>query len=285
MPVKPITAEPKQMGTAVDTEYVHNGRRSRPDSHKVMETACLAAQMMLTAGGEIYRVEETVTRICEPFAFSRVNVLAIPTGIFISLEADDLTQTTTVRRVHARTTNLSQVAAVNQIARDITQGLLTIEEGLDRLQALQAMQPDWRPGLAAAALSSGFFAMLFGGSWFEFTAAASCGLLIQLMKKWLRQDMFYPVIYSLLGGAIAALVASVFIGLSGRDTLEVIITGAMMPLVPGLSMTQAIRDTMRGDLVSGVARAAEAVLIAVAVAAGVGLVLALRLIIVQGGAA
>ena len=97
--------------------------------------------------------------------------------------------------------------------------------------------------------------------------------------------MFYPVIYSLLGGVMAALVASVFTGLAGRDTLEVIITGAMMPLVPGLSMTQAIRDTMRGDLVSGVARAAEAVLIAVAVAAGVGLVLALRLIIVQGGAA
>ena len=54
-----------------------------------------------------------------------------------------------------------------------------------------------------------------------------------------------------------------------------IIIGAIMPLLPGLAITNAIRDTVNGDLVSGVARAAEALLKAVAIAAGVGAVLAL----------
>ena len=53
--------------------------------------------------------------------------------------------------------------------------------------------------------------------------------------------------------------------------------GAVLPLLPGLAMTVAIRDTMRGDLVSGVARIAEALLVAACVAVGVGAVLGLWL--------
>ena len=46
-----------------------------------------------------------------------------------------------------------------------------------------------------------------------------------------------------------------------------------MLLVPGLAITNAIRDTVAGDLVSGLARGAEAFLTAIAVAVGTGVVL------------
>jgi uncharacterized membrane protein YjjP (DUF1212 family) len=49
-----------------------------------------------------------------------------------------------------------------------------------------------------------------------------------------------------------------------------IIVGCMMPLLPGLAMTNAIRDTIRGDLISGIARATEALLVASSLAAGTG---------------
>ena len=46
-----------------------------------------------------------------------------------------------------------------------------------------------------------------------------------------------------------------------------------MPLLPGLAMTNAIRDTIRGDLLSGIARATEALLIASSLAAGAGAII------------
>ena len=64
--------------------------------------------------------------------------------------------------------------------------------------------------------------------------------------------------------------------------LKLIIIGAIMPLLPGLAMTNAIRDTMRGDLVSGVARGAEALLVAVALGTGAGLVLKAAMLL-RGG--
>jgi len=42
-----------------------------------------------------------------------------------------------------------------------------------------------------------------------------------------------------------------------------------MPLLPGLAMTNAVRDTIRGDLISGLARSAEALISAILLSAGV----------------
>lgn len=65
-----------------------------------------------------------------------------------------------------------------------------------------------------------------------------------------------------------------FLGMS----LDVVIISAIMPLVPGVTFTAAIRDTLNGDYSSGVARMAEAVVVALAVASGVGLaIVAVRL--------
>ena len=56
------------------------------------------------------------------------------------------------------------------------------------------------------------------------------------------------------------------------NNLDVLIISVFMLLVPGLTITNAIRDTVSGDTVSGIARATEAILVAVAIAFGSGLV-------------
>ena len=78
---------------------------------------------------------------------------------------------------------------------------------------------------------------------------------------------------SLVGGLVTAIIALSAVTLFNKGNVELIIGGAIMPLLPGLAMTNAIRDTMGGDLVSGVARGAEAVFIATGLAVGVGVIL------------
>ena len=58
-------------------------------------------------------------------------------------------------------------------------------------------------------------------------------------------------------------------------TIEPVISGAIMPLLPGLAVTNAMRDTIRGDLVSGGARIMEAILSVMMLAAGIGLMLSI----------
>ena len=56
-----------------------------------------------------------------------------------------------------------------------------------------------------------------------------------------------------------------------------------MPMVPGVAITNAVRDTLQGDYISGGARILEAFLKAAAVALGVGAAMALTGLMYPGG--
>ncbi|MDD3931566.1 MAG: threonine/serine exporter family protein, partial [Eubacteriales bacterium] len=53
--------------------------------------------------------------------------------------------------------------------------------------------------------------------------------------------------------------------------VDLIIIGTLMNLVPGVAITNSMRDIIAGDFVSGLTKLTEAVIIAVAIALGTGL--------------
>ena len=56
--------------------------------------------------------------------------------------------------------------------------------------------------------------------------------------------------------------------LTGALVVEAAVAGALMPMLPGLAMTNAVQDTMRGDMVSGISSAVSAAMSAVLLAVG-----------------
>ena len=56
---------------------------------KILIVAVYAAEIMMRNGAEIYRVEDTVTRICKAGRIKHVEVFATPTGIFVSMDSGD----------------------------------------------------------------------------------------------------------------------------------------------------------------------------------------------------
>lgn len=65
--------------------------------------------------------------------------------------------------------------------------------------------------------------------------------------------------------------------------MDTVIISGIMPLVPGVAITTAIRDTLQGDYLSGCAGILEAFLCAVSVALGVALAMAATGIMGTGG--
>ena len=86
---------------------------------------------------------------------------------------------------------------------------------------------------------------------------------------------------SFTGGLLTAVLAQLAALAVPQLSVNAAIIGGIMPLLSGLLMTTAVRDTMYDDLVSGVVRAVEALLIAAAVALGV--YAGLKLLAMTGG--
>ena len=58
-----------------------------------------------------------------------------------------------------------------------------------------------------------------------------------------------------------------------KDKIDDIIIGGIMLLVPGVATTNAVRDTLMGDILSGMIRVLEAITSAIGIAMGAGFVL------------
>ena len=241
-----------------------------------LDAVCLASRIILESGGETYRAEETVERMCRGLGIAEADVLALPTGLMLTLTTPEHGTLTRIVRVRDRSTDLTRIDQCNSISRRVAAGEMTGEEALQALQRIHAPRKEKRWLLiGASALSAGCFTVMLGGGWMDFLVSFVCGALVQSVLPPLAKGRVPMQISSMIAGALTTLTALLGTLALSQVHVEPVISGAIMPLLPGLATTNAIRDTIRGDLVSGGARIMEAVLSAVMLAAGIGLMLSM----------
>ncbi|PYZ95416.1 hypothetical protein CR205_19560 [Alteribacter lacisalsi] len=246
---------------------------------QVMDICLLAGEIMLTYGAETYRVEETLERMAKASSFKNVHCFATTTGIFLSFEEEGKEDLMQMVRIDDRLQDLNKVTEVNQVSREYVNHELDTEEAHEKLKAIAESPvpyPLWLIHLSAGIAGSGF-ALLFGGAWPDlfpaFLAAVLTSVTVVEFERYLKVRFAAEFAAAFLGGSLA--IALVFFGIG--DNVNQIIIGSLMPLVPGVPLTNAVRDLMSGDLVAGVSRGAEALLTALSIASGVAFAISLFL--------
>lgn len=243
---------------------------------EVLGVAGLAGKVLLENGSEIYRVEETLNHVCRAFGVRQVESFATPTNLIVSLTDEEGKVHTVMRRITQRGVDLDKVQEVNRLSRELQQGATSPGEAARRLEAIQAARP-YRFALtvAASGIGAAFFALIFGGGIQEFLCALAVGAAQRVVTGLLARRGLGGFLVNLVGGALVALLGWAFVYLGLAHNWWAITLAALMLLVPGLLITNALRDMATGDLVAGISRGAEAVVVAVALAAGASVVLGL----------
>lgn len=245
---------------------------------KILILAVRAGELMMKSGAEIYRVEDTVTRICKACGIHYVDVFAMQTGIFVSLDTGDENSDmyTYVKRIEGVSTDLTKISELNRFSREFTTTDLSVEEGMHRLKEISHIQlPPFPLRVLGAALVSSFFSLLFGGGVLDFLCAFIIGAASYSASRILG---LYSINFFIRGFCCCALAAFLALSISSMvpgANYNAIIIGALMIFVPGVAITNSIRDFLSGNMLSGLARATEAGLVAISLAAGVGMVLRL----------
>jgi len=240
-------------------------------------------RILLQSGATTNRVERMMRRVCSVFGYENTEAYVTPTGIFISVSDSRTRMNTSLKRIDNRRTDLGKITRVSHLVDQIDRQFC--RDGQCKLSATEFRQklvevesekiyPAWF-SIFCGGLTSGCFCLLFGGSLPEFAVAYAVGILVSLSLRLLGLLQINNFLLHILGAALVVTFAKLINLWVTGIKLDNIIIGGIMLLVPGLSFVNAIRDTMSGDLVSGTARAVEAVFIAVAIAAGSGVMLKL----------
>ncbi|PTG91597.1 hypothetical protein BU645_04915 [Staphylococcus chromogenes] len=242
------------------------------DENKVLDVVLLAGKVLLESGAETYRVEDTMGRIAASFGLDDTYAFVTSTAIMFSL--NNRTNTRLVR-VRERTTDLEKIAIANNVSRKISQNKITLDEAKTELIHLEqaSLQFSFIVKFLSAAIASGFFLFMFGGVAHDFIYAVMAGagafLTFDLVQRYIQIKFFSEFISSMVVIAVAAS----FTKLGMTVNQDIITIAGVMPLVPGILITNAIRDLMAGELLAGMSRGVEAALTAFAIGAGVAVVL------------
>ena len=128
-------------------------------------------------------------------------------------------------------------------------------------------------------MASGAFALFFGGNIYDAVISALFGILICVMQYRLtplcKNNITFIIIASFLSGIGISLLCKPLAFLNP----DKIMIGDIMLLVPGVAITNSVRDIFVGDTITGTMRFIECVLSSAALAAGFMLA-----IFVSGGA-
>ncbi len=256
------------------------------ESKSIMVMALYAGEILLKNGAETYRVEDTITHICQSGNHEYVEAFVTPTGIFVSIDqkgSSSGNMMTFIKRIKTRSINLEKVSQVNDLSRRFVAGSLSATEAMNELKVIEKAPgyPFWQKALVGG-LSSALFSVLFGANVVEFLIAFMASVMVNNVTNNMDRASFPIFISHLAGGVTAAVVAVLASSLIPMVELDKVIVGGVIVLVPGVAVTNAIRDSIAGDLISGMAKGAEALIIATSIALGVGAVLKIWLMLLGG---
>ncbi len=238
------------------------------DADDLLCCALDVAVLTLKCGGEIYRVEETITRICRSYGASHVEVSAITSLIDATVRMPDGSLSSQMRRIPSSDNDLGQLERCNALSRRICAELLSYEEIQAQVHRIKARgkAPLWQDVLGAL-LTVGGFTVFFGGTLYDGLAAAVVGALMALLNRYampFANHFARTLLMSLLGSVLSFFAVSIGFG----NNMDKIMIGTIMLVIPGLALGTALRDLLSDDTLSGVLRLSRSLLIAVTIALG-----------------
>ena len=263
------------VGRMESTAGTAAGKSARQPQRDEIECFLLAGKLLMQSGAETSRVEDTMLRMAVSQGYAEAVSYATTTGIFFTAGYDAPTQIVYITR---RAIDLGRIARVNDISRKVVEHKMTVQEALTELRRMEqtalGMRAVWN--LLFAALACGSFIVLFQGKLSDIPAAAAAGgigfLAYLLFLRATKIKFFAEFIASTAVGCAAGLAVASGIG----TELDKIVISAVMPLVPGVPIVNAVRDLMAGHMVSGMTKGTEALLTAVSIGAGIAVALSLK---------
>lgn len=253
---------------------IYNQAIESYDEKMAKDVIMLAGRILLESGAEGSRVEDTMTRIAIALGHKESNSFVTNTVINFMLHDESYPR---MYRIRTRDTNLHRISRTNGISRRLALGDISLEDAFQELQKIYQEQSIKNHYLfykfIAAAVISVSFLYLQGGHLTDVLTALLAGSFGYIVVEILQQKLHAQFIPEFMGALVIGLVTIIGHNLIPGGSISTIIIAAVMPIVPGVLITNAIQDLFGGHMLMFTTKSLESLVTAFGIGAGVSTVL------------
>lgn len=224
---------------------------------------------LLSSGAEIFRVEDTLNRMGYACGATQMNVFVITSSIVITIEfPEDKAQTQTRRIREGSGNDFTKLEQLNDLSRRFCSHPVSPAELQNEFDKINTEKPSPLWKLLGSILAACSFALFYGGNIPDALASGLGAALIWSLQQYLRPVCMNEVTFQFIASFLTGCAVCAFTLLCPILHTDKIMIGDIMLLIPGLMSTNAIRDILIGDTLSGIIRLIVALLLAAALALG-----------------
>lgn len=238
-------------------------------SEKVLSLALDLGRSMVKCGAEMNRVEETVIRIGYAYGMKKTEVFSIISMIHATVIDEDNRTHSQMRRISSFSVNFERLERLNSLSREICSTVPNLDEAKKKLDAICSKGRRFNIVVCLGyMLGAASFAVFFGGTLLDAVATMPIAAIIYLMQTFIKATGASRLFFTALESAIAAFAAMIFVQIGFGTNADMIMIGDIMLLIPGLMLINSLREMLCGDMMSGLLRMLESVLISMSIALG-----------------
>lgn len=257
-----------------------NTGNTMPCNVKILDLSLWAGQLLLQHGADCFLIEETVHRLATAMGADWADVLVHANGVVVSVSIQGAYLTKS-RRAPDRGVNMRIVAAIDQLLAQVAlldRGVVAREHVQVELLAISQLGRYYSPYIVALmiGLSCAAFSRLFGGNLTVFIITAVAASVAMLVRQQLVKHHVNLYITVFTTALVATLIASFARFTQVGNQLETALAASVLLLIPGVPLTNAFSDLIRGYTLVGLARGTIGALITLSIA--LGILLAMRMI-------
>jgi uncharacterized membrane protein YjjP (DUF1212 family) len=239
-------------------------------NHQLLSSVMEILKMLAESGAEIYRVEESANKIFSAYGIKNIDVYATTSNIIVSLETASGEIKTHTRRIKNISTDVEKIHQLNDVVRKIADQTPSVSE-IQAMISCLLETPSYSSRLIIFfyGIIAGAFYFFFGGrNLFEGFFSISVGLVSGVIATLFQKARFNKIFEKFACSFVASFLILLLYQFHLVSNSNFLVIANIMTLIPGIGLTNALRDLFVGDSISGVLRLVESALLAVAIAGG-----------------
>ena len=242
------------------------------NNDQLLEITTEIGWKLLKSGAEIYRVEESIRRMLAAYGFPEAEVFSIPSCIIVTINDENGHALTRLKRIHGSALDFDRIDRLNNLCRHICSekpDLETIRTSLDEIMGKKDYC-FWTNMFFTASISASF-TLFYGGAFRDSFVSFFMGIMLFLLLSMLGRFHTNSFFQNILGSALVAGFSLWTTALGWTIHYDKMIIGTLMNLVPGIAITNVMRDILGGDLIAGIIKLVESLMVAAGIALGAGI--------------
>ncbi|SHF32738.1 Uncharacterized membrane protein YjjP, DUF1212 family [Mariniphaga anaerophila] len=225
--------------------------------------------LLMTSGANSMRIRVTVLRIANAYGYT-ADLLITHRALMLSLSAEGNDYFhSSLKRTLAHGSNFRMVSGISRMSWRIVEEDWSYQQIWDEIERLKALPHYPRiVVLSTVALAGASFCRLAGGGAVEMLVVFVATFIGLFVKQEAAKRKFNGYLCVFVASFVACLIAGAFVKYHVGSNPEFALATCVLYLIPGIPLINSLSDLLNGNIMNGIVRGTNGLIISFAIAFG-----------------